>query len=91
MAIHVRDDGDSQIGISGGYDDAGRLGPRTQRGSCRTSQEGPLIHTVWKSNVSLQEMKEFIEDRADTGRLSLQETQKGKEYVSFLFGVWSFY
>ena len=34
-----------------------------QRGSCRTSGEGPRLHAGWKSNVSQQEEKaEFIED-----------------------------
>lgn len=52
-----------------------------------------MLRAGWKSNVSQQQMKaEFIEDieRADN-RLSTWETQKGKEGVSPIFGVWGFY
>lgn len=41
---------------------AGRL--KTQRGSPRTNQEGPCLHSGCKSNVSQPEVKaEFIEER----------------------------
>ena len=46
-----------------------RPGPETQRGSSRTRQEGPWLHSGCKSNMRQQEVKaEFIGDieRADT-------------------------
>lgn len=59
------------------------------RTPCRTSQEGPCVHTGWKSNVSQQGVKaEFIEEKANTDGLGVQ---KGKEGVLSLFGVWVFY
>ena len=43
---------------------AGKQALGTQRGSSRTSQEGPCLHVGWKSNASQQEVKaEFIEER----------------------------
>ena len=63
--------------------DAGRPGPVTQRGSCRTSQDLWLC-VGWKSNTSQQEVKaEFIEgrerERADTHGVSARLRKEKRE------------
>ena len=65
--------------------DVSSLGPGTQKGSRRTSQEGSWLHAGWKSNASQQEMKaEFTEgrERECRYRRSVWGNQKGKERES---------
>ena len=74
-------------------DDTGRLDLKTQRGSCRASQEGPWLCTGWKSNMSQQEVRaELIEDieRADTDGVS-GKSRKERRASGLCLGSGDFY
>ena len=67
-----------------------RAHPRTQRGrSCRTSQEGPWLHSGWKSNASQQEVRaEFTEgterEREQIQMEGLRDSERQGAWVSTL-------
>lgn len=70
--------------------DAGWLGPRTQRGSHGTSQEGPRLLTGWKSNSQRKEVRvEFIEDieSVDMERVSQRLRKERRVNVIFAWGL----
>lgn len=62
-------------------------GPRTQKESHRTSQEGTWLCVGWKSNGSQQEVREeFIEDRERAGTDGVSGHRK--ERSMSLFFAW---
>lgn len=67
--------------------DAGRLGPGTQRGSHRISQESPWLCEGQKSHMSQQDVKaEFVEDIYIQMDCLGDPTRKGESLV--LLRVW---